>query len=288
MEAVLDSPAVDSFGKPGGESVDEMASEAAKVREDQVRYMGQTILISRMERIREANRRVAEADRRLAQSRMTGAEYRAAKKEKRKAAANRERLVAPLKKKQEEARSQARAAVREAKARRQAAATTASRTPAPARSEGRATIAYRGSNAVLTRRTLRELEGNGQLGRIAAALFRAQKSWSRAKRYRGGPNRGSASYSDLAYRRKGRTLATLRQTLIEESASIAWGWGIDDQAPWVPHVLYADIPTGQVSFHSIDRFEGPDYPGSWDGIKSVSAERILLWCDRLLGLEAVG
>jgi hypothetical protein len=49
--------------------------------------------------------------------------------------------------------------------------------------KGRATIAYEGSDAVLTRRTLRDLEGKGHHGRIAAALFRAQKASSRAKRY---------------------------------------------------------------------------------------------------------
>ena len=47
-------------------------------------------------------------------------------------------------------------------------------------------------------------------------------------------------------------------------------------------IVAVDIPTGQVSFHSLDRFDGPDYPGSWDGVKDVSAARILLWCDQLL------
>lgn len=153
---------------------------------------------------------------------------------------------------------------------------------------GRATKAYAGSDAALTRRTLRELEDKGQFGRIAAALFRAQKSSSRAKRYRGGPDRGSASYSDLAYDRKGETLRSLCKTLAEDDAGIRWGWGLDDNTEFAPHVLYVDIPTGQVSFHSLDRFDGPDYPGSWDGVKDVSAARILLWCDRMLGSSGDG
>jgi hypothetical protein len=152
----------------------------------------------------------------------------------------------------------------------------------PDSGHGRASVAYAGSDAALTRRTLRDLEDRGQPGRIAAALFRAQKASSRAKRYRGGPDRGSASYSELAYARKGVALSSLSWTLIEDGAGMVWGWGTDDDAEFAVHVLYVDIPTGQVSFHSLDRFDGPDYPGSWDGVKDVSAARILLWCDQLL------
>ena len=49
----------------------------------------------------------------------------------------------------------------------------------------------------------------------------------------------------------------------------------------MPWVVYIDIPQGQVSFHSPDRYIGPDYMGEWDG-SHMSEERILSYCDRVL------
>jgi hypothetical protein len=110
------------------------------------------------------------------------------------------------------------------------------------------------------------------------------RSWP-LKVYRGGPDRGSASYSDLAYDRKGETLKALCRTLVEDSDGTRWGWGIDEKADFAEHVLYVDTPAGQVSFHSTDRFDGPDYPNRWDGVRDISHVRILLWCDQLLGAK---
>jgi hypothetical protein len=149
---------------------------------------------------------------------------------------------------------------------------------------GPATLAYRGSDSALTRRTLRALEARGQPGRIAAALFRCQKASSRAKVYRGGPDGSQASYTELAYRNKGAALQALSRLLAEDGTGLAWGWGTDGTTDFAPHVLYVETPKGQVSFHSTERFSGPAYGGAWDGIVDASVNRILAWCDALLSV----
>ena len=151
---------------------------------------------------------------------------------------------------------------------------------------GPATVVFHGSDGAATRRTLRELEARGQPGRIAAALFRAMKTSAQAKVYRGGPDGSKSSYTDLAYRNKGLAIAALCRLLAADSAGLAWGWGRDGATDFAPHVMYLDLPTGQVSFHSTDRFVGPDYGGAWDGVRDVSAARILAWCDQLLAAPA--
>ena len=46
---------------------------------------------------------------------------------------------------------------------------------------------------------------------------------------------------------------------------IAWGWKQDPATINYPWVLYVDLPTGQVSYHSQFRGEGPDYPATGTG-----------------------
>lgn len=48
----------------------------------------------------------------------------------------------------------------------------------------------------------------------------------------------------------------------------------DGKALGFENVLYVEIPTGQVSFHSPVRGAGPNYTKPWDGIKMVGPERI--------------
>ena len=45
-------------------------------------------------------------------------------------------------------------------------------------------------------------------------------------------------------------------------------------APPPMAILYIDLPTGQVSFHSPNRGEGPEYEGGWDGMVGASTTRI--------------
>lgn len=140
---------------------------------------------------------------------------------------------------------------------------------------------YEGSDGALTRAFAAELERRGPRGRVAALLFRAQKSSRRAKKY------GPTAYRGLAYGRKGEALRELAAALAEHGAAlgISFGWGRDEggRNPWV---LYVDLPLGQVSFHSPERYDGPDYAGGWDGLRA-SEGRIIRFCDSVIAGPAV-
>lgn len=142
---------------------------------------------------------------------------------------------------------------------------------------------FQGSDGEATKALYARLEAIGPVGVVAVNLFRAQKSSERAKVYRGGI-RGRSSYRGLAYDRKGWAMDNLCTVLAEHAGAlgIVWGWGEDPKQEYHRHVLYVDLPTGQVSFHGASRGAGPDYPGNWDGIPGRSADRILRWVARLL------
>src|ERR1051326_6304313 len=146
----------------------------------------------------------------------------------------------------------------------------------------RAVEVVEGSDGDGTKAYYAELEKCGPVGIVALNLFRAQKCSTRAKGYRGGI-RGKGSYRRMAYDRKSWSIENLCRVLAahSEALGIRYGWKADpacvfDQDPsWV---LYVDLPQGQVSFHSPNRGEGPDYAADWDG-KRLSAERIIQFCD---------
>lgn len=137
---------------------------------------------------------------------------------------------------------------------------------------------YCGSNSGATRSLHARLERLGADGMIVATLLRIAKSSERAKVYRG---RG---YREKAYARKDANIAPLVELLAR--STLRWGWGIDDalQARGDPHyhVLYVELPSGQVSFHLAQRSDGPDYPAAWDGIPGISALRIAHWAGTIL------
>lgn len=137
---------------------------------------------------------------------------------------------------------------------------------------------YEGSNGDATKALYERLEKHGPLGLIAVNLLRAQKNSSRAKVYRGG------GYRSAAYDRKQWAMGNLARILQEHAASsgIEFGWAEDPEQPYHKQVLYIDLPTGQVSFHTDVRGEGPDYAGKWDGVRDVAADRILRWTARLM------
>lgn len=137
---------------------------------------------------------------------------------------------------------------------------------------------YQGSNGDTTRALYAELETKGPIGTIAVNLFRACKTSERAKQYRGGGYRGKA------YDTKQWAMGNLCSALTAhgEALGIGWGWGVDEKQEYHRHVLYVDLPTGQVSFHTASRGTGPDYPRSWDGVKNVSADRICRFAARVL------
>ena len=133
---------------------------------------------------------------------------------------------------------------------------------------------YHGSQGGATRSYLSALEKCGHIGRIAAELFRAQKSSRRAKQYRG-------DSVEMAYNRKGDSLEKLCSLLEQDSCGLSWGWQRDTSQPFASHVLYVDSPEGQISFHSPKRFSGSDYPGEWDS-ESVSEEVVIHFCNSVM------
>ena len=144
---------------------------------------------------------------------------------------------------------------------------------------------YAGSDGAATRAFYDILEHRGPLGIVAMNLFRAQKCSSRAKRYRGGI-RGVGSYRSLSYSRKGWSLEELSKTLARyPELGIRFGWKKDPKTRGAEWVLYVDLPEGQVSFHSLARYAGPDYAGDWDG-QHKSEERILHFCDQVFHAPA--
>ena len=81
--------------------------------------------------------------------------------------------------------------------------------------------------------------------------------------------------------------STARQVEIYEMAPVnglpafaVFDVGKDEVQSFNMHVLYVDLPNGQVSFHSPERFDGPDYLGEWDGLR-MSEERIIQFCQEV-------
>jgi hypothetical protein len=148
---------------------------------------------------------------------------------------------------------------------------------------------YQGSDGEATKALYTRLGAFGPAGMVAVNLFRACKASERAKVYRGGGYRG------MAYDKKDWSLGNLCKALAawtvqpDYPMQLRWGWGIDarlqERGDPHHHVLYVDLPTGQVSFHTDRRGAGPDYPGSWDGMPRQSAERICRWCAQLFVSE---
>jgi hypothetical protein len=144
---------------------------------------------------------------------------------------------------------------------------------------------YEGSDGEATKALYAELEAKGTVGVVAVNLFRACKCSERAKVYRG------RSYKDSAYGRKQWSLENLCKVLEGHAAElgIAWGWGIDAVAlaeggPHY-HVLYLEIPTGQVSFHTDVRATGPAYTKEWDGARKMGPGRVCNWVYHILNPE---
>lgn len=129
---------------------------------------------------------------------------------------------------------------------------------------------FNGSDGFETRELYAQLEALGPAGMVACNLFRAQKTSTRAKVYRGGGFRGKA------YGRKQWSMDNLVALLTAhaEALGLRWGWQLDPDQARHCWVLYIDLPCGQVSFHTEYRGSGPDYAGAWDGMKGASPGRV--------------
>lgn len=141
---------------------------------------------------------------------------------------------------------------------------------------------WKGSDGEATKSFYAELKRHGVQGEIAVALFRANKCSVRAKVYRGGI-RGKGSYKQMAYDKKNWSIGELCKVLANYAGQlkITWGWREDKAQSFHKWVIYVDLPTGQVSFHSETRGDGPAYHRDWDG-QRMSADRICLFCDGVL------
>jgi hypothetical protein len=133
--------------------------------------------------------------------------------------------------------------------------------------------AFEGSDPADTRAFLKRLEQVGVEGCLAAELFRCQKASSRAKAYHG-------EYRDMAYDRKAGVIDRLCVAL-RNMRERRWGWQEDPCQGFARWVLYVELPQGQVSFHALERGDGPEYPREWDR-QHASEERILAFCDSVL------
>jgi hypothetical protein len=153
---------------------------------------------------------------------------------------------------------------------------------APATRNLEAFYVWNASDGELTREMYRCLEACGAVGKLAVALFRANKCSARAKVYRGGI-RGQGSYKSMAYQRKEWSMGEVCKVLLGTSElGLTWGWKKDPAEGFHSWVLYVDLPgAGQVSFHARTRGQGPDYPHEWDG-KRASSERICQFCNDVL------
>jgi len=145
---------------------------------------------------------------------------------------------------------------------------------------------YEGSDGDATVALYAELGPLGPVGVVAVNVFRAQKASERAKRYRGG--RGGRSYRSQAYEKKQWSMENLAKALLEHAGvlGIRWGWAVDQVSDALEsphrHVLYVDLPTGQISWHTASRSVGPDYPLAWDGARGTAPARICAWVAQLL------
>lgn len=139
---------------------------------------------------------------------------------------------------------------------------------------------YNGSNGDATKALYARLEAFGPLGVIAMNLFRAQKASARAKVY-------SKRFKGQTYEKKNWSIQNVCDVLTKtESERFIWGWKIDPEQPFHKWVLYVELPTGQISFHSETRGAGPDYLNEWDR-SGCSAERICKWVQIILDSELV-
>ncbi len=139
---------------------------------------------------------------------------------------------------------------------------------------------YAGTDGDATKALFAKLERLGPIGVIAVNLFRAQKNSERAKVYRG-------RFRGSAYDRKQWAMNNLASILAEhaDAYGLRWGWGTDPAQSRHRVVLYVDLPTGQASFHTDIRGDGPDYGAEWDGARGKSPARICRWIVGLLAAQ---
>jgi hypothetical protein len=136
------------------------------------------------------------------------------------------------------------------------------------------------SDGEVTKTYYAKMNARGLQGQLAVSLFRAQKRSIAAKKYkRGRFVRDAYDVKNWSISEICRILATMQ----DFEMAPRWGWKRDPSTPGYEWVLYVDLPTGQCSFHTASRLNGPDFDGEWDGI-GMSKERICRYCDMVAGI----
>ncbi|WP_145257881.1 hypothetical protein [Planctomycetes bacterium Pan216] len=74
---------------------------------------------------------------------------------------------------------------------------------------------------------------------------------------------------------------------LEKIESINWGWKEDPETPRYDKILYVDLPQGQASFHSEERYSDREYYGWWDG-SGKTTPRVMAFCDSIMARDAYG
>lgn len=133
---------------------------------------------------------------------------------------------------------------------------------------------------------LNQLRLHGRVGMIGAALLNCQKESSNAKKHLKG-HAGAIQSRRLSrerYQQKHQAMAAL-QVHLKEYQTFNWGWAPDPNPSKssAVHVLYVDLPTGQVGFHSTQMLgrNAKVYTGQWDG-QNKNMERIFKFCEDIL------
>lgn len=150
---------------------------------------------------------------------------------------------------------------------------------------------FDGSDGAATVALYEALRSRGPIGHISECLFRGQKMSMRAKvnrrRFRGQTYENKQSSMDQVSRMLARH---------GDALGFTWGWKPDPNVLFgerASYVLYVDIAVPslgivrQVSFHSPQRGEGPDYASEWDGARGASEQRVIELAAYVLTLPVV-
>lgn len=137
---------------------------------------------------------------------------------------------------------------------------------------------YQGRDAERTRALYALLVTKPPRGLVGVNVLRAARTSEMAKGYKSGKS------ARKAYDTKDWAIGELCAALTANPGVIpSWGWGRDPKAVGFEDVFYLDLPgAGQISFHNSHRRVGPDYPGSWDGVKNETTRRVCRWVEAIL------
>ncbi len=137
---------------------------------------------------------------------------------------------------------------------------------------------HRTCEVEITSGVYQALQAHGTLGYVALNLFRASQCNLDVKQTTG------RRLSREAYERKIWSISLLAETLKQhaDKLHLQWGWSVDEAEPRFKHILFVELPTGQVSFNTDKRSLGPKLKANLDGQKGQSGVRICEFVTQIL------